>query len=115
MYLDTMEAVIRETFYIFIALLEIYGTIVIFIAANSIFFTFVKPSNQNEKIQKGIRLAFARHLSLGLEFLLASEIIRTVVVRSWNELVVLIVILSLRAFLTLLVLWEIKHEQNLEY
>lgn len=114
MYLDTMEMLVRQSFYIFIMLLEIYGAIVIFLAANSIFFSFIRPRNQSDHKQRAIRLAFARHLALGLEFLLGSEIIRTVVVRSWSELSVLMIVLIMRAFLALLVMWEIKQEQKIQ-
>ncbi len=113
MQFATLEELIRQSFYLFIALLEIYGVIVIFLSANSVFFYYLRPRHQKQK-QTGIRRVFAQQLALGLEFLLGAEIIRTVVVRSWSELSILIIVLVMRAILALLIIWEIKQEAKME-
>ena len=48
----------------------------------------------------------------GLEFKLGSEILRTVVVREFNEIFIVAGIIALRAVLTLLIHWEIKNESG---
>ena len=51
-------------------------------------------------------------MSLGLEFKLGSEILRTVVVREFTELLVVAGIIVLRAALTFLIHWEIRIERK---
>lgn len=58
------------------------------------------------------RLHLAKGLALGLEFKMGSEILRTVVLRSMDELLIVAGIIALRAALTLLIHWEIKNEEQ---
>jgi len=48
---------------------------------------------------------------MGLEFKLGSEILRTVIVRTWQEILTVAGIIVLRAGLTLLIHWGIKNEE----
>ena len=58
-----------------------------------------------------MRLNLAKGLAFGLEFKLGSEILRTVVVREFSEMLVVGGIIALRAALTFLIHWEIKTEE----
>ena len=58
------------------------------------------------------RLLLAKGLAMGLEFKLGSEILRTVVVRSLDEIAIVASIIALRALLTFLIHWEIKNEET---
>ncbi|HHU11710.1 MAG TPA: DUF1622 domain-containing protein [Clostridiaceae bacterium] len=58
-----------------------------------------------------IRLKLAQGLALALEFKLGGEVLRTVIVQEWSELLVLGAIILLRAALTFLIHWEIKNEE----
>jgi len=58
-----------------------------------------------------IKLMLAQGIALALEFKLAGEVLRTVTVRDWNELVILGTIIVLRGAITLLIHWEIKAEK----
>ena len=58
------------------------------------------------------RLSLAKGLSLGLEFKLGSEILRTVIVREFKEIGLVGAIILLRAALTVLIHWEIKTEER---
>ena len=58
------------------------------------------------------RLRLAKGMALGLEFKLGSEILRTVVVREFTEILLVGAIILLRAALTLLIHWEIKNEEQ---
>lgn len=51
-------------------------------------------------------------LAQGLEFKMGSEILRTVIVRQWEEIGTVAGIIALRAALTFLIHWEIKEERN---
>lgn len=57
------------------------------------------------------RLTLAKGLAMGLEFKLGSEILRTVVVREYQEILLTGAIILLRAALTLLIHWEIKNSE----
>jgi len=61
---------------------------------------------------KLVRLQLAQGIALALEFKLGGEVLRTVVVREWQELLILGAVIVLRAALTLLIHWEIKHEES---
>ena len=58
------------------------------------------------------RLILAKGLAMGLEFKLGGEILRTVIVNSLSEILIVAGIIALRATLTLLIHWEIKNEQH---
>lgn len=58
-----------------------------------------------------VRLKLAEGIALALEFKLGSEVLRTVIVREWNELAILGAIIALRGALTFLIHWEIKNEE----
>lgn len=59
-----------------------------------------------------IRLILAEGIALSLEFKLASEIIRTVIVSEMSELYFIAGLIILRASLTFLIHWEIDHEEK---
>ncbi|MCL2578592.1 MAG: DUF1622 domain-containing protein [Oscillospiraceae bacterium] len=59
-----------------------------------------------------VKLMLAQGIALALEFKLAGEVLRTVTVRDWNELVILGTIIALRGAITLLIHWEIKAEKH---
>ena len=61
-----------------------------------------------------IRLALADGIALALEFKLGGEVLRTVIVREWTELLILGAIIALRGALTLLIHWEISVEEKRE-
>ncbi len=61
-----------------------------------------------------IRLDLAEGIALALEFKLGSELLRTVIVRDWEELLILGAIVLLRAAMTFLIQWEIRIEKKHE-
>ena len=64
------------------------------------------------KRQTHVRLKLAEGIALSLEFKMGGELLRTVIVREWNELLILGAIILLRAALTFLIQWEIKIERK---
>jgi uncharacterized membrane protein len=61
-----------------------------------------------------VRLDLAEGIALTLEFKLGSELLRTVVVRQWEELLILGAVVLLRAAMTFLIQWEIRVEKKHE-
>lgn len=59
-----------------------------------------------------MRIEFGTHLALGLEFLVAKDIIETLVEQTWDDLMNLAVIVLLRTLLTLVLGWEIKEARK---
>ncbi len=59
-----------------------------------------------------VRLNLAQGIALALTFKLGGEVLRTVIVREWKELLMLGAIIVLRGALTFLIHWEIKTEEQ---
>ena len=88
-----------------ILFLEFSGVVILLLtAARSIWRGFVRKQR--------IQLYLARGIALALEFKLGSEVLRTTVVRDTGELLILGAIILLRAALTVLIHWEIRHEES---
>lgn len=106
-----MSLLQENGFMILTVILEFAGAIIIGYSGVIIFYRFfhlkyMEPSTI-------IRLHFARSIALGLEFLMAGEIIRTVSVRRIEDLIIIAVLIVLRGFMTFLVHWEMDHDSRL--
>lgn len=55
-----------------------------------------------------IRIGLVKHLSLGLEFLVARDIIATIIQPSLQKLGILLAIILLRTLLAYILLWEVR-------
>ncbi|MDP4089044.1 MAG: DUF1622 domain-containing protein [Bacillota bacterium] len=86
--------------------LEIMGIIIMLFSGIRAFSKYLR--NFGKADQNKIKIEFAEAVALALEFKLASEIIKTVTVRSMNELMILGTVIILRVVLTVLTSWEIK-------
>jgi len=62
--------------------------------------------------ERHVRLHLAEGIALSLEFKMGGELLRTVIVREWSELLILGAVILLRAALTFLIQWEIKNEKK---
>lgn len=97
------------------ASLEAIGVFIIVIGAIRGIFRFTKNFVSINK--QDVSIDFAKAMSLSLEFKLAAEIIKTVVVRTLDEFIILASVAILRVVLTFVLHWEMKSasaEQNLE-
>lgn len=90
-----------------IGLAELAGIAVLLITALKAFVNYFRKDEH-------VRLHLAQGIALALEFKLGGEVLRTVVVREWNELAILGAVIALRGVLTLLLHWEIKIEEERE-
>ena len=64
------------------------------------------------KRRRDVRLELAEGIALALEFKVGGELLRTVIVREWSELLILGSVILLRAALTFLIQWEIRVERK---
>ena len=87
-----------------IVLLEFIGFAIILVTAAKALINLFRK-------KEGVRLDLAQGIALALEFKLGSEVLRTVIVRSWQELLIAGAIVVLRAAITFLIHWEIKNEK----
>ena len=94
--------------------LEIMGLIVIMQCCISNFHLFLIGMYAKEKTVLCINML--RGLSLALGFYLAAEILKTVTVRSIEELYIVGIIVVLRIAIGMQIQWELKHDREaLEY
>ena len=59
-----------------------------------------------------IKLALGNSLALGLEFKMGAEILKTVTIRTIDEIMILGAIIVLRALLSVLIHYEVKSEKE---
>lgn len=88
-----------------ILLVELVGIVVLIYAIVTAVIGLIKR-------QPHTRLKLAEGIALSLEFKMGGELLRTVIVREWNELLILGAVILLRAALTFLIQWEIKLERK---
>ncbi len=88
-----------------ILLVELVGIVILIYAIVSAVIGLIRR-------QEHVRLKLAEGIALALEFKMGGELLRTVIVREWNELLILGAIILLRAALTFLIQWEIKIERK---
>lgn len=105
-----LEELFNKYLPILINILESMGIIVVVIGAISAFYRYIK--SKFFKINYPIKYTFANDLAMGLEFKLAGEILKTVLIRSIDELLIIAAVSLLRGFLSLLIYWEMKNEKN---
>lgn len=84
---------------------EFFGVVILVYTGVKCFIEWLKKA-------KGIRLDMAEGIALALTFKMGGEVLRTVVVRTWDELGILGAVIVLRGLLTFLIQWEIKNEKR---
>ena len=100
-----LETALQYIVEIAIVIFEFIGVGVIIYAGIKGFFNYLRKSPE-------MKITLAQGLAIGLEFKLGSEILKTVIVRDWTEIVTVAGIIALRAALTFLIHWEIKEENK---
>lgn len=105
-FIENMDLVLTYIVEICTILLELFGIAVLVHTALKCFLQWIKKENRH------LRLTLAEGIALSLEFKMGSEVLRTVVVRDWEELGILGAVILLRGLLTFLIHWEIKNEEQ---
>lgn len=93
-----------------INLLEVMGIVIVLIGAITAFYIYIKSILTNKEYP--IKYTFANNLAMALEFKLAGEILKTVLIKSIDELWIIAAVSLLRGFLALLIYWEMKNEKS---
>ena len=84
--------------------------VIIIIGAIKAFYKFALSIITKKHIP--IKVEFAQSLTLALEFKMGAEILKTVIVRSLDEMYILAAIIVLRAILAFVIHWEMKEEME---
>ncbi len=105
-FLENMDLILTYVVEICTILLELFGVAVLVYTAIKCFVQWAKRDDHR------LRLNLAEGIALSLEFKMGSEVLRTVVVRDWEELGILGAVILLRGLLTFLIHWEIKNEEK---
>lgn len=100
-----LETALQYIVEIAIVVFEFIGVGVIIFSGIKGFVNYIRKSPE-------MKITLAQGLAIGLEFKLGSEILKTVIVRDWTEIVTVAGIIALRAALTFLIHWEIKEENK---
>lgn len=90
--------------------LELIGIFIICVGAIKSFYEYIKTIKNPNKNK--IKMDFAEAVALALDYKLASEIIKTVIIKSMSELYVLGAVVALRVVLTVVIQWEINQGEN---
>lgn len=105
-----LEELIETYLPTIIALLEIMGIIVVVISSAGAFFRYMTGLLTRSEVD--VKFALANGLAISLEFKMAAEILKTVLVRDLNELMVLGAVILLRALLSFLIHFEMKQTHH---
>lgn len=101
-----MEHFINMIIPFLVHILELMGIIVITVGSFKAFYYICMQALFKRNYE--IKHQFATALATGLEFKLAAEILKTVLIRSLDELVILGAVFLLRVLMTIVIDWEIK-------
>ena len=93
-----------------ISLCELMGIAVVVISALRAFWVYCKGLVTRRALD--VKFDLANGLATSLEFKMAAEILKTVLVRELNELLVLGAVILLRALLSLLIHFEMRGRES---
>lgn len=85
--------------------MEMAGVLIVLVTALKCLIGYVRG-------RAHLRIELAEGISLALLFKMGGEVLRTVIVRTWDELAILGAIVVIRGALTFLLHWEIKNEKK---
>ena len=104
-----LEELINKFLPFFISLLELMGIIVVLIGSFKAFYTYIIHLFKNSNVP--IKSKLANTLATGLEFKLGAEILKTVLIKNVEELLIIAAVSLLRGFMAFIIYWEMKNEK----
>lgn len=108
------ESLLRDVVDLFVRVVEAAGAAIIFVGAVVALVQFVRvlPRRDPHEFIR-VRLTLGRFLALGLEFQLASDVLRTAIAPSFEELGKLAAVAAIRTALNFFLAREIREEQEI--
>lgn len=107
------EAQLRAVVFFLVRLVEAAGALIIFLGATFGFARFVWRAVLRRRVEEfsAVRLDIGRFLALGLEFQLASDLLRTAVAPTFTEIGKLAAVAAIRTALNFFLRREIREER----
>ncbi|GAA6427434.1 DUF1622 domain-containing protein [Dielma fastidiosa] len=105
-----IEGIVNDIVPEIIGLIELIGIFVITVGSLRAFVLYVRALLYKNHFP--VKLALGNSLALGLEFKMGAEILKTVIIRSKDEIYMLGCIIVLRALLSVLIHFEVKSEKE---
>ena len=99
-----LEEIFKQVLQYSIMAMEAAGMLIVLVTA-------VKCLIQYVRGREHVRIELAEGISMALLFKMGGEVLRTVIVRTWDELAILGAIIVIRGALTFLLHWEICTEK----
>ena len=107
-----LEHVIELTLEYLIPICELMGIIIVAVSTFAAFYKYAKGLITRQPAD--IKFQLASGMALSLEFKMAAEILKTVLIREMTELLVLGAVIILRALLSVLIHFEMKENHTPE-
>ena len=105
-----LHEVIQTIIPIIVFVLELMGVFIVFWTCIKSFVEYIQ--NTFMKKHNAIQTHLAKGLATGLEFKLGAEILKTLIVNNLDELLVLGAVFALRALMSILIHFELKHTHD---
>ena len=103
-----LEHIVELVLEYLIPICELMGIFIVAVSTLASFWTYIKGLVTHQDAD--IKFQLASGLALSLEFKMAAEILKTVLIRDLTELLVLGAVIVLRALLSVLIHFEMKGE-----
>ena len=107
--MENLLKVLEDNFTVFVEYLILF---VEFIGVIVLMGAVIKGVADIIRKNEHMRLNLVEGIALSLGFKIGGELLRTVIVRNWDEILLLGAIILLRAALTFLIQWEIRLEKK---
>ena len=104
-----LENIITQSLPVIISICELIGIFVVTVSAITAFWGYLKGLVTHQSTN--FKFELAQGLASGLEFKMAAEILKTVLIRDFGELIVLGAVIFLRALLSFLIHFEMNHSK----
>lgn len=104
------ETLLTASLHFLIPICELMGVTVVAVSTVAAFTRYLRALITRRRLDVKFRLAAG--LALSLEFKMAAEILKTVLIRELRELLTLGVIILLRTVLSALIHWEMHHYEK---
>ena len=108
--MNVLEHIIELVLPYIIAILEIMGILVVAGSGVHAFWEYIQNTFMHGHLD--LQFHLANGLATALEFKMAAEILKTVLIRDLKELLVLGAVILLRALLSVLIHFEMKHSKK---
>ena len=110
--MNILNDVLHTIIPIIVFMLEIMGVLIVAWTCIKTFWEYIQ--NTFMKRHNAIQTHLSKGLATGLEFKLGAEILKTLIVNDLDELIVLGSVFALRAFMSILIHFELKHTHDSE-